>query len=363
MKKNYFMLALASMMMAACANNDLVDEGVVKETPQAIGFETFANKATRAVVKAENSDAITTTDLSTHHDYFEVWGYKNTTDTYVFGTSTTVGVKVNSADGTYSPLKFWDKAATKYEFYAAAPYNKGWKLNVGSTQAEDYFTLTDFVLNGFCLDVVGGTDPSPANTFKGTDDVDLMIASAAPVTSFTDDVSLTFNHILSRLNITVKKGSTLADNSIKLEIKEVSVHNLVSNGSFDESVTTGHRWSDATTPANYDISGKAVSEVVNSNTYYVLQALVIPQDVDFAALKRDGSDADDSTSKPYIYIKYEIGGENYEAYYNLADAFGATSGSISFKEGYQNTLNITIDADLITFTATAFDWDNKSSSI
>ena len=41
MKKNYFMLALASMMMAACANNDLVDEGVVKETPQAIGFETF----------------------------------------------------------------------------------------------------------------------------------------------------------------------------------------------------------------------------------------------------------------------------------------------------------------------------------
>ena len=45
---------------------------------------------------------------------------------------------------------------------------------------------------------------------------------------------------------------------------------------------------------------------------------------------------------------------SYEAYYNIANAFGLDAdGSISFKEGYQNTLNITIDADFITFTATA----------
>mgnify|MGYP003293797735 CR=1 FL=1 len=69
MKKNYFMLALASMMMAACANNDLVDEGVVKEeVPQAIGFETFSNKISRQVADA--------TKLDSYHDAFGVWAYK-----------------------------------------------------------------------------------------------------------------------------------------------------------------------------------------------------------------------------------------------------------------------------------------------
>ena len=47
------MLAFASLMMAACANNDLVDDLVKEEVPQAIGFETFAQKATRAT---ENND-------------------------------------------------------------------------------------------------------------------------------------------------------------------------------------------------------------------------------------------------------------------------------------------------------------------
>ena len=48
MKKNYFLLAATTMMLAACAQTDVVNEIAVEETPQAIGFETFANKQTRA---------------------------------------------------------------------------------------------------------------------------------------------------------------------------------------------------------------------------------------------------------------------------------------------------------------------------
>ena len=79
MKKNYVMLAFATLMMAACANNDLVDEGVLKEeVPQAIGFETFANKATRAT---ENNDkAYVENDLSNHHGTFKVWASKKLAD-------------------------------------------------------------------------------------------------------------------------------------------------------------------------------------------------------------------------------------------------------------------------------------------
>ena len=46
------MMAAAATMFAACTQSDFVNE-VSEEAPQAIGFETFVNKSTRA----ENSSA------------------------------------------------------------------------------------------------------------------------------------------------------------------------------------------------------------------------------------------------------------------------------------------------------------------
>lgn len=371
MKKNYFLLAASTMMFAACAQTDMVNEVVTEEAPQTIEFEPFANKATRADETAENSNATTKTAFSTHHENFLVWGYKDTETTkYVFGTATNTGQIVDS-DGTYTPKKYWDKAATAYEFYAAAPNNAKWTLNANTgDQDDDYFTYADFKLTGTTLPLYVGT--APTNSFKNVDDVDLMIASPAQVTSFTNNVALNFNHILSRLNITVTKGTNITNSSTKLEIKSISVNNLVCKGTFNESDTEGHRWDVGATPVDYDVDGVAVSEVEARKTYYIYQTLIIPQDVTLEELERNGSDVDEN-SKPYIYIHYEIGGEKYEATINLAAAFGAkaddrnaTNGVeyqvVSFNEGYQNTLNITIDSDEITFTPNVFDWDNTSGN-
>ena len=49
MKKNYFMLAAAAMMFAACSETDLMSEMGEMEKAQEISFESFANKTTRAV--------------------------------------------------------------------------------------------------------------------------------------------------------------------------------------------------------------------------------------------------------------------------------------------------------------------------
>ena len=70
MKKQYFMIAAAATLFAACAETDLIDEVSVQEVPQVIGFETFANKQTRAEIKQ-------TSDLQTATGGFHVWGYKN----------------------------------------------------------------------------------------------------------------------------------------------------------------------------------------------------------------------------------------------------------------------------------------------
>lgn len=117
MKKNYFMLAAATMMFAACAETDLVNEIAVEETPQAISFETFAQKATRAEL----------TDVTLKTAGFQVWGYKApTADPMDWSSQYTVFNNVSvSYDNTKSiwnsaVTKYWDRTST-YKFYAAAP--------------------------------------------------------------------------------------------------------------------------------------------------------------------------------------------------------------------------------------------------
>lgn len=366
MKKNYFMLAAAALMFAACAQFDTVNE-VPESEPQAIGFDTYAQMTTRA---AENSTATGTNALSTHHLSFEVWAYKNTAPTnYVFGTAEDQGVTVSFADSKwgYTDTKYWDKAASKYEFYAAAPAGQNWVLNAKNVdQDDDYFTLADFALTGKTL--ANSTSLTPSfSSVSSLGDIDLMIASAEPVTTIpptSNIVQLDFNHILSRLNISVTKGANIAAGD-PLVLTEISVNNLVKNGSFTEEIAavqagTIQRWSDASTPADYDITGNNLNPVTTTATY-VFQALVIPQQVTAEDLKRDGSDVNETTSKPYLTLSYTIAGEPYSATFNLSKAFAPSAAYYDFFEGYQHTLNITIDASAISFQANAFVWDVKDA--
>lgn len=359
------MLAAAALMFAACAQFDTVNE-VPESEPQAIGFDTYAQMTTRA---AENSTATGTNALSDHHDSFEVWAYKNTDETnYVFGTDDDQGVRVAydavNLKWGYTGTKYWDKAASKYEFYAAAPEGQNWVLNAKTVdQADDYFTLADFALTGTTL----ANSTSLTSSFSSVGDIDLMIASEEPVTTIpptSNIVQLDFNHILSRLNISVVKGANIAAGD-QLVLTGISVNNLVKNGSFTEEIAavqtgTTQRWLAASTPADYDITGNTLNPVTTTATY-VFQALVIPQQVTAEDLERDGSDVNETTSKPYLTLSYTIAGEPYSATFNLSKAFAPSAAYYDFFEGYQHTLNITIDASAISFQANAFVWDVKDA--
>lgn len=382
MKKNYFLLAASTMMFAACAQNDLVDETVVKETtPQAIGFETFAQKATRA----ENStDKYTNGLMSAHHDKFSVWAYKNTSDVLVFGNETaTNGTVVNSSDYKYEPLRYWDKTADWYEFYAAAPSSANWKFkgNV-SDKAAAYFTMEDAKLSA--TNFVKTPSKDALTTFKGLDgDVDWMIADKCNVknesyATTNNDVQLNFIHILSRLNIIVKKGTGTAIPNITLN--SIAVKGIKTAGSFNESkkaadeTGTTERWT--TTDDTKDYTFNTEFNLTTENNY-MLQSLVIPQDVTYQKVKTDGTDLG-QTPQAYIKIQYTINDEIFNAYYNLAAVFGATSttttdnsgvstttnGTIAFNEGWQNTLTITIAPAEINFEGNVAAWvDNKNEGI
>ena len=386
MKKNYFMLALASMMMAACANNDLVDDLVKEEVPQAIGFETFAQKVTRA----ENSEETYSLDLKDHHTSFKVWGYKNVQEEYVFN-----GKEVSYDEAwDYTGHVYWDKAATSYEFYAAAPATESlWTLNknVEATQSDDYFTIS----SNYTVTAHNNASLTYEKSFASTQNaVDLMIADKknVPTTEFGSAVQLNFTHILSRLNITVSKDATMADQTVTL--KSLTLCNVNNVGTFNENETltpgttlaggTHERWTlkdsdndqvlDFTTYSGmtnkelkYIYTGtETTPNGATKTAEYMLQSLIMPQTAGFETVKLDGTST--NLQEPYFTIVYTVtdndNSEDFSATYNLANAFGVTTGNtLAFNEGWQNTLNITLKPGAISFSAKVATWDDETENL
>lgn len=363
-------MAAAAAMFAACSETEVLN--VAQESaPKAIAFETYAGKATRA--NAENSGMPCDDDLEAHHTNFFVWGYKNTATAKVFNNvevSYDEGWKY-TIDGEVNGV-YWDKGASKYEFYAAAPATASfWTLNAKTDdQADDYFTTKSFTVAPHNATVA--LDANPTESFKGVANAtDLMIANKEPNTAITGSVQLDFMHILSRLNITVKE--TVPDTRV-VKLVSLTVNGLGATASFDEdkvadpSAGTYGRWGSevasiwtagvTTGSVTYTALG---NQTVPTTPKYVLEALVMPQAADYEVVLPNAA----SGTEPYIAIKYTIGDdgvddEAFTATYNLAAAFGLASGSLAFNEGWQNTLNITIGADVISFSGKVAEWKDNS---
>lgn len=408
--KRLFILSAAVAALASCSNSEVITEVNEPQVPdKAIAFETFSSNATRE--GAENSGQTSTNKLEEHHETFKVWGYKDVQTDYVFNgvtvSYTSPTAEVQSGSWNYSPIHFWDKNANSYEFYACAPataseatssFTLNQQTTSPATQANDYFTLSEVTLKNVTssktdyvhslkdnqvtnnVNESGVTSSSPIS--YGNANTDYMIANACNVESdqFGSAVQLHFNHILSRLNITVKKGETL--NNAKLDVVSLKVNNMAAKGSFDEHDVTvadlsqgsTKRWTVAANDPKVTYVANAL-DGVNNTAQYILQSLVLPQEVEYEDITLDGKSGGTSvstTNEPYIKIVYKITTtasgqtgvtETYTAYYNLAAVFGANSTTtrVAFNEGWQNTLHITIDATQITFDPDVYQWMDKEN--
>lgn len=354
MKKNYFMLAAAALMFAACAETDFVNPVPVNEG-EAIGFDTYAQLPTRAATETENNQGEYTGTLQSIHETFSVWANKlvNTTYTAVY-TDQTVSWTGDPKAWTPATKAYWDKTASNYYFYAAAPADFNWEYAEKSNGSTGFLKLTNHELNGTTA------------TEGKTTDKDLLIAAecVVPQTSYLETpatVGLQFIHILSKLNINVKKSS---DATIKLN--GITVSNLMTKATFNEGSADANnvsgsyaRWAnDGTTKKDY--LSKSVNPL-SSTSELVLEGFVIPQNAAYTAgIKTDGSNLN---ANPYIKIDYTIGAEDFVVYYNLADVFnGTTSNDIAFNEGWQNTLTITISPLDIKFSGAVSTWSEGAGS-
>ena len=405
MKKSLYLLA-AIAILASCKDNEIKD--TVKEYKEStISFDSYAGIQTRA----DNNENATNHNwlLENHHETFDVWAWKYYNGAWVSTAVYNKGVVTYNTSGTETevyfkwdvdPIKFWDKSAEKYYFYAASPSNDSWQITGTGDQGK--LSYANFTLSGGLNNNLSkgdnGTVTTAVQSFKGRTDVDLMIAedNLVPRVKYNknqpDKVNEIFDHILSRLNVTValKAGGTIATlnsdnddtNDVEVKVTEFGITGVSLNnkGSFNEGADLGtdvlnegtiKRWSSLSiNNAPYDLPGADISDKVLDATtpLYIAQYLIIPQaitseELDRANGKKDTDNdevGDQNAAYPYLKLDYTIGTEPYTAYYNLAHAFGvAADGTLNFCEGWQNTLNIKIDADAIVFDAEVYEWTDK----
>ena len=410
MKKSFYLLVAAAALVAC--NDSMVKNDVKDFNESAIGFTSYAGIQTRAA--DNNKDAATKWDLENHQTSFNVWAWKYYNGQWVSQAVYEQGtVSYASSKWTATPVKYWDKSAEKYYFYAAAPADPKWTLT--GTGASGKLSYAEFTLAGG-LDNNLSKGSSAAittlqNTFKDVDDVDLMIAEDNEVARSKynkpapEDVNEVFDHILSRLNVTVAllDGGSFETNNATVKVTAFAVTgvDLKNKGSFDEGATiapdvlnegTIKRWKDwDTTTEPYNLPGADISTMtLTDQPLYIAQYLIIPQAITSEVLDRakatlpdtyftqeeidaatsgdpaygktinDVKTAGAAASHTYFKIDYTVNDEPYTAYYNLANAFGvAADGTLNFCEGWQNTLNIKLDADAIVFDPQVYEWKDK----
>lgn len=211
MKKIFLIGLTAAAMLASCSN----DETVEMAQQKAIGFSNaFVNNGTRSVV----DPSFTTTSLND----FAVYGF--TQNGQIFN-----GEKVSKggAAWSYDNVQYWVPGNT-YTFGAIAPHSAA---NVSDVKLPE-----------------GATKVEMKVAFTNTDanQVDLLHAEPAQITgvtaSYTEPVSMTFNHQLSKVKFSFENTVGAGYNVI---VKDVKIKDAYANGTLTVAATK-NTWGDHT---------------------------------------------------------------------------------------------------------------------
>lgn len=377
MKKQYFLMAAAATMFAACSQTDMVNE-IPEKAPKAIEFESgFVNKATRS----ENSSTSYGETFSQHHGSFGVWGYKTkgSESTQIFKED-----RVEVSDGQYNittTTAYWDANADNYQFFASAPHqndrkdDETWTFVEATNETPAHFkTSVTLYTDETNKDQV--THQSVLPYKKGTNkNQDLLIAVDKVIQpiDFNKTVELEFIHILSRLNVVI------SNNNDNFRLFKITVGDLPSSGDFDESLESGDdlrkgtikRWTNQGTPANFTVTFDGDEAKKKGSKVHVMQTLVVPQMVRYEST---------ITTQPWIEVEYGFTTSQTGVFdkmtrkINLAEVFGYTNADgmeydaagndktdeeLYFYEGWQNTLTLEVLTNEIKFSASVAVWDTK----
>ena len=185
-----------------------------------------------------------------------------------------------------------------------------------------------------------------------------------------DKVHLNFIHILSKLNVSIKKNATtLPDDPYTVTLTEFGVYNMPGTGDFNESTAanqsgSNNRWSlnaykteNSNTVYNHSkkinylsLDANATKTlVVTDDDQYIVESLVIPQDISYERVALDGKAHAETSAVVVAYYA------NY-AEYTAAKPYETPE----LSEARFNTIKAAVDAG--TATAAQIDSITKTKA-
>ena len=356
MKKSLFIIAAAALVVS-CANNDVRNEIVQSDMP--IGFsKVYIEKGTKAAYNELG-------DFVKAGSNFGVFGYKTVGETGSETTSKVFGERDGESQGVmveckqegtgdnptfyweYSPLRYWDKLANKYSFYAYAPYNALDEGEDATSTDDDEYLLGTVALasNDAKAFSITGFKQKTAQA----DMVDIMtdLTSQNSVTGDkvgVNKVQFTFGHILSNINLMMAVGADLKNDETNnpVTVVSVSLGDIKMDGDYAYNSETGHEkyeWTlaEEATEAEFNAEKTKYNEgedneyeavfgagVLKANTNALsggdelaeakVGLTAVPGLTDLLFVPQDVNDADYAIS-----IKYKIQEEVFEKTINLSE--------------------------------------------
>lgn len=347
----------AAATIVACADNDVLNGIDTSETPITFS-KVYIENGTKAIAKG----AYDQTNFETVGNSFGVFGYKTTPTQsdylsfddvrveYQEGLTVSTNGYESTTDWAYSPLVYWDKNATAYNFYAYAPHENdlptGTSVTLSANRA-NALSISGFkqatTSNADMYDLM--TDTTTHKTFSGT--------------IGTNDVAFSFSHILSNITVRMAVGDALKDDYANnpVTVVSVSIGAVKMDGSYAyDTPNWAYKWTLASTPTTATFSGTQTSgNVFGSNVLTkkgndgsgfqnvpgLENLLFIPQSVD-AGYK--------------ITVQYKIGDETFDTEV-LLSAFKDSSNNTlpTWVPGYKYTYDLIIGP-----TPILFDIDNTN---
>lgn len=248
MKKGLLMLGAATMMLASCTQNEVLE---VSES-RAIGFNgTGIDNITRADI---------TSSAFTH---FYVYGGYN--ETAIFDKTE---VKYNNSDWEYTPTKYWANGTWKFAGY----------------EGGDGVTPTWSYADGLTLEVNSNASNQSDVVYASSSDITVDDAA-----NYSTPVALTFTHLLSKIQFKFLKDAQSLG-GVKVELSNFTVSNITTNAKWEAGVQKA-----ATSAETGSYGDFSSAEEIVANTGLSTDAFyVIPQTVGNFTITADAVVTDDA---------------------------------------------------------------------
>ena len=382
--KKLLIIASALAITAACTKTYDIEPVAQNE----ITFGSWTEQLTKAESRVQGTSTFKSGDT------FNVYGYKtvNSTSTNIFTGDVVTANGATSGDGLdvtaweYSPLRFWDAAASSYTFFAVSPSGKVATAPTAEQTGEytGLFTSTGITFTGHDNDVLVATKK--------------VVAAANSTPKYSNDpVVIQFNHVASLIDVKVKKDANLPDGAT-LKITAASLIGVQNKGTFTVASydannkpvigTTAYGWalandSAATTYANSEITDQAPLTVSGATTTYngetnigtttgdaqnlLSNFVLMPQDLSNGAQKlsiaykivtREAATEPEVVSEISTSFTAEVAIQDFvvtDKNNNAADAL-----STSWNPATHYTYTVTIGANAISFSASINGWAEVS---